>query len=100
MLDFDLAQMYEVKTGSLNQSVKRNIERFPSDFMFQLNADEWEEWKSQIVISKSIESNVNPNLLSQNVTAKSLRGNKHSISRTPGGASQTIQSKTYWIYSA
>ena len=72
MLDFDLAQMYEVKTGSLNQSVKRNIERFPSDFMFQLNEDEWEEWKSQYVTSKSMENNVNPNLLSQNVTAKSL----------------------------
>ena len=72
MFDFDLAQMYEVKTGSLNQSVKRNIERFPDDFMFQLNEDEWEEWKSQYVTSNSIESNTKSNLLSQNVTAKSL----------------------------
>ena len=70
--DFDLAQVYEVKTGSLNQSVKRNIERFPDDFMFQLNEDEWEEWKSQYVTSNSIESNTKSNLLSQNVTAKSL----------------------------
>ena len=72
MLDFDLAQMYEVKTGSLNQSVKRNIERFPDDFMFQLNDDEWEEWKSRFVISNSIENKDKSNLLSQNVTAKSL----------------------------
>ena len=72
MFDFDLAQMYEVKTGSLNQSVKRNIERFPDDFMFQLNEDEWEEWKSQYVTSNSIESNTKSNLLSQNVTAKSM----------------------------
>ena len=72
MFDFDLALMYEVKTGSLNQSVKRNIERFPEDFMFQLNEDEWEEWKSQYVTSNSMESNANSNLLSQNVTAKSL----------------------------
>lgn len=72
MLDFDLAQMYEVKTGSLNQSVKRNIERFPDDFMFQLNDDEWEEWKSRYVISNSIENKDKSNLLSQNVTAKSL----------------------------
>ena len=54
MLDFDLAQMYEVKTGALNQSVKRNIERFPDDFMFQLNETEWEEWKSQYVTAKSM----------------------------------------------
>ena len=72
MLDFDLAQMYEVKTGSLNQSVKRNIERFPDDFMFQLNDDEWEEWKSQHVTSNSIGNKDKSDLLSQNVTAKSL----------------------------
>ena len=72
MLDFDLAQMYEVKTGSLNQSLKRNIERFPEDFMFQLNEDEWEEWKSRYVTSNSIENKDNQNLLSQIVTAKSL----------------------------
>lgn len=72
MLDFDLAHMYEVKTGSLNQSVKRNIERFPDDFMFQLNEDEWEEWKSRYVISNFIKNEDNTNLLSQNVTAKSL----------------------------
>ncbi len=40
MLDFDLAQMYEVETRVLNQSVKRNIERFPDDFMFQLTKGE------------------------------------------------------------
>ena len=72
MLDFDLAHMYEVKTGSLNQSVKRNIERFPDDFMFQLNEEEWEEWKSRYVISNFIKNEDNTNLLSQNVTAKSL----------------------------
>ena len=40
MLDFHLAELYEVETRSLNQAVKRNIERFPEDFMFQLT---WEE---------------------------------------------------------
>ena len=40
MLDFDLAEMYEVETRSLNQAVKRNIERFPEDFMFQLTKEE------------------------------------------------------------
>lgn len=51
MLDFDLAEMYQVETRVLNQAVKRNIKRFPSDFMFQLTRDEWEILKSQFVIS-------------------------------------------------
>lgn len=51
MLDRDLAAMYGVETRVLNQSVKRNIERFPSDFMFQLSQEEWDSLKSQIVIS-------------------------------------------------
>ena len=51
ILDFDLAKRYEVGTGVLNQAVKRNIRRFPDDFMFQLTKDEWKNLKSQIVIS-------------------------------------------------
>ena len=51
MLDFDLAILYGVETRVLNQAVKRNIERFPEDFMFQLTAIEWNNLKSQIVIS-------------------------------------------------
>ena len=54
MLDFDLAELYETETRILNQAVKRNIERFPEDFMFQLNESEFNNWKSQIVISNSI----------------------------------------------
>ena len=41
MLDFDLAEMYEVTTGNFNKAIKRNIERFPARFMFQLNKDEF-----------------------------------------------------------
>jgi len=52
MLDFDLAQLYEVETRTLNQAVKRNIERFPERFMFQVTRQEWKVLKSQIVISK------------------------------------------------
>ncbi len=43
MLDFDLAAMYQIQTKVLKQAVKRNIDRFPPDFMFQLNKDEWSE---------------------------------------------------------
>jgi ORF6N domain len=49
MLDFDLASLYEVETKVLNQSVKRNIKRFPSDFMFKLTSEEWQGMRSQIV---------------------------------------------------
>ena len=41
MLDFNLAEMYEVENRALKQAVKRNIERFPDDFMFQLSKNEW-----------------------------------------------------------
>ena len=50
MLDFDLAMLYEVDTRSLNQAVKRNIERFPIDFMFRLTEKEWEGMISQNVV--------------------------------------------------
>ncbi|MDB4919963.1 ORF6N domain-containing protein [Mucilaginibacter sp.] len=49
MLDMDLAALYEVETRILNQSVKRNIKRFPEDFMFQLSTAEWQNMSSQNV---------------------------------------------------
>ena len=48
MLDFDLAKLYHVTTGNLNQAVKRNINRFPSDFMFQLDLKEFTNLKSML----------------------------------------------------
>ena len=51
LLDTDLAVLYGVKTSVLVQAVKRNIDRFPGDFMFQLDADEWDTLRSQSVIS-------------------------------------------------
>ena len=54
MIDRDLAEMYGVETRALNQAVKRNSERFPSDFMFQLTDIEFQHWKSQIVISNAV----------------------------------------------
>lgn len=52
MLDSDLAKLYQVETKVLNQAVKRNLNRFPKDFMFQLTGDEFSRLKSQIVTSK------------------------------------------------
>jgi hypothetical protein len=51
MLDFDLAELYEVETRALNQAVKRNSDLFPEDFMFQLNQNEWLSMSSQIVMT-------------------------------------------------
>ncbi len=61
MLDRDLAEMYGVETRALNQAVKRNIDRFPEDFMFQITDEELENWKSQIVISNSIKMGLRRN---------------------------------------
>ena len=52
MLDFDLAELYEVETKNLNLAVKRNLKRFPLDFMFQLSVSEWKSLRLQIETSK------------------------------------------------
>lgn len=54
MLDRDLAELYNVETRALNQAVRRNIDRFPEDFMFVMTEDEMNAWKSQFVMSNSI----------------------------------------------
>ena len=51
MLDFDLAQLYTIETKRLKESVRRNIKRFPEDFMFELTSTEWENLRTQIATS-------------------------------------------------
>ena len=53
MIDRDLAVLYQVETRVLKQAVRRNINRFPQDFMFEMNKEEFANWRSQIVISNS-----------------------------------------------
>jgi len=53
LLDRDLAELYRVKTKVLKQAVRRNIKRFPSDFMFELSKEEFDDWRSQFVTSNS-----------------------------------------------
>ena len=53
MLDSDLAELYQVPTSRLNEQVRRNLERFPEDFMFQLNKKEAESLRSQIATLKT-----------------------------------------------
>lgn len=61
MLDSDLAELYGVETRVLNQAVKRNIERFPEDFMYQLTKEDAKNLKSQNVISSLEPQNANSN---------------------------------------
>lgn len=84
ILDSDLAELYGVTTKRLNEAVKRNIERFPADFMFQLTESEVENLRSQIATSK----NADNSLRSQIATLKNARSNLKSqsgISSSHGG---------------
>lgn len=67
MLDYDLAAIYGVETRTLNQAVKRNMERFPQDFMFRLTESEWENVKRNLLVD---------NMPSQIVIASPNRRNK------------------------
>lgn len=71
MLDRDLACLYEVETRTLNQAVKRNIRRFPEDFMFQLSEEEFESLRFQITTLEK------KSLISQIVISKGRGGNRH-----------------------
>ncbi len=75
ILDNDLAELYEVETKVLNQTVKRNIERFPEDFCFQLSKFESEQLRSQIVTSMQIAF-----LRSQTVTLENKKGGRTYLS--------------------
>ena len=72
MLDFDLAKMYSVETRALNQAVKRNIERFPEDFMFQLNEYEWNSMSSQFVMTSQLSPPPPPRFLTRGLVANRL----------------------------
>jgi hypothetical protein len=73
ILDSDLARIYGVTTKRLNEQVKRNADRFPDDFAFELSKEEWETLRSQSVISKSVD----PNLRSQFATSKGRGGRRY-----------------------
>ncbi len=75
MIDADLAELYDVPTYQLNQAVKRNRRRFPSDFMFQLKKKEAESLRSQFVISNTSEGG----LRSQFATSKTGRGGRRYL---------------------
>jgi hypothetical protein len=79
MLDYDLAALYGVPTKSLNLAVKRNVERFPSDFMFQLTRTEAEGLRFQIGTSKPLADGRRSGLRFQNETSKNRRGGRRYL---------------------
>ena len=82
MMDFDLAALYEVETKALNQAVKRNMDRFPEDFMFRLTSKEWLTMRSQIVTTSTQDINLQPvTLMRSQIVTSSQR--KRKISLTP-----------------
>ena len=94
MLDRDLAAMYDVETRALNQAVKRNIERFPEDFMFQLTKGEYEiltndVLKSQFDESKTIGKKGNHILTSQIVISRYIDKTKAPENQNWGGSRKT-----------
>ncbi len=63
MFDFDLAALYEVETRTLNQAVKRNLDRFPKDFMFRLTKKEWDRIRSQFATASKGEKNMSSQIV-------------------------------------
>ena len=75
LLDFDLAGLYEVPTKALNQAVKRNIKRFPKDFMFRLTLGEWNRIQTQVFSNQDNHKESPINMRSHNVTAFQIKRN-------------------------
>ena len=82
LLDADLATLYGVETGALNRAVKRNIDRFPDDFMFQLSHEDWEGLKCQIGISSASTAASNSKKSGQIVTTCMPDGSRGSYYAT------------------
>jgi len=81
ILDSDIAELYGVPVGRLNEAVKRNIERFPADFMFQLTQEEMENLRSQSVISKSSRVSLRSQFATLNAGTNSLRSQSVTLKR-------------------
>ena len=97
ILDSDLAMLYGVKNKRLNEQVKRNMDRFPDDFMFQLTKQEWNTLRSQFATSKDTENKSITNLKSQIATSSwgGSRKNPYAFTRNGVGMlSSVLKSKT------
>ncbi len=95
MLDRDIAELYGVETRRLNEQVKRNIERFPEEFMFQMNDEEFENWRLKITASNPNKSS--SNWMSQNATSNLKEDSKSLMSQiaTSNYAKMGMRKKPY-----
>ena len=94
MLDRDLAELYQVTTGNLNKAVKRNIRRFPPDFMFQLTKDEFNRLKSDLIFQNGTSNWGGTRKLPYAFTEQGLASQRAEVSPCyPDGTS--IWSKNY-----
>ena len=92
LLDSDLAILYGVETKRLNEQVKRNIERFPEDFMFQLTKVELINLKSQIATSSAIENSLRSQIVTLNTNNHSLRSQNATLNAGTNLKSQIVTS--------
>ena len=81
MLDYDLAELYGVTTKALNQAMKRNLDRFPADFCFQLTKEQWDVLRSQVVTLEKNENELaeNQELLRSQFVTSSFRPPVHFL---------------------
>lgn len=95
MLDFDLAALYEVETKRLNEQVKRNLDRFPQDFMFRLTIKEWQTMRSQIATSSEqhIDLEDSTTMRSQIVTSSSQVAGSQTVNSMRSQFATSFQSK-------
>ena len=109
MLDYDLAELYEVPTKVLNQAVKRNADRFPEDFMFRLTEQEWVQMRSQIVTTSAQQDDTHIQVIdrqlnadspnwSQNVTSSQESSRRSQFVTASEGTSKRFRNKTLLPY--
>ena len=94
MLDFDLAELYDVETKVLNQAVKRNIDRFPVDFMFRLTEVEWQELRSQSVTLYENADTLRPQIATLKEGLDKMRSQSVTACRGRRSQSQTATLKS------
>ena len=79
MLDADLARLYGVETSALNRAVKRNLDRFPGDFMFRFTKEDWENLRCQIGISSLPRSTAARDILKSQFVTSSFHGGRRTL---------------------
>ncbi len=97
MLDRNLAELYNVETRRLNEAVKRNIERFPEDFMFRLETEEWDCLRSQIATLNEEKRNLKSQFVTSNLESSDNEANLKSQIATSSLEMANIENNTQFV---